>query len=96
VLRQVLPEISRSAQNTITGKIKVTVQVAVDASGNVSQATLTSAGPSKYFAARTLEAARQWKFDPPRAAGNATDSKWNLRFQLGRASTQVSPTEIKP
>jgi len=95
VLHQVLPEISRGAQNTIQGRIKVSVRVTVDASGNVSQATLTSAGPSRYFANKAVAAARQWKFKPPQENGQPKASEWLLRFQFGRSSTQVFPTEAK-
>ncbi|MFZ1008270.1 MAG: TonB family protein [Candidatus Sulfotelmatobacter sp.] len=95
VLQQVLPEVSRSAQNTIQGRVKVIVRVTVEASGNVSQATLTSAGPSKYFANKAVAAARQWKFKPPQENGQAKASEWLLRFQFGRGSTQVFPTEAK-
>ncbi len=95
VLHQVLPEISRSAQNTIQGRIKVSVRVTVDASGNVSQATLISAGPSRYFANKAVAAARQWKFKPPQENGQPKASEWLLRFQFGRSSTQVFPTEAK-
>jgi TonB family protein len=96
VLQQVLPEVSRGAQNTIQGHVKVSVQVSVDASGNVSQAKLVSAGPSKYFADRALAAARSWKFTPPQVDGQAAASEWILRFQFGRGSTQVFPAETKP
>ena len=95
VLHQVLPEVSRSAQSTIHGRVKVSVQVSVDSSGNVSQAKLTSPGPSKYFANQALTAARRWKFDPPQVDGQASNSEWILRFQFGRTSTQVFPAQIK-
>jgi TonB family protein len=96
VLHQVLPEVPRSAQNTITGTLKVIVQVSVDPSGNVSQAKLVSAGPSKYFADHALAAARSWKFNPPQLDGQATTSEWVLRFQFKRTSVQVVPAEVKP
>jgi len=96
ILQQVPPEVSRGAQNTIRGRVKVSVQVAVDASGNVSEARLTSPGPSRYFAARALAAARRWRFNPPQVEGKAAASDWVLRFHFGRTSTQVFPTEIKP
>jgi TonB family protein len=95
VLHQVLPEISRSAQHTIQGRVKVIVRVTVDASGNVLQATLTSAGPSRYFANKAVAAARQWKFKAPQENGRPKSSEWLLRFQFGRSSTQVFPTEAK-
>jgi TonB family protein len=96
VVRQVMPEVSRGAQNTITGRVRVSVQVTVDASGNVSDARLVSPGPSKYFAARSLAAARQWKFNPPQAGGQPTTSEWLLRFEIGRASIQAFPSQSKP
>jgi TonB family protein len=91
-----MPDVSRGAQKTIRGRVKVNVQVAVDRSGNVSEAKLVSAGPSKYFATRALAAARQWKFAPPQVNGQSTASAWMLRFQFGRTSTEVFPSEIKP
>jgi serine/threonine protein kinase len=96
VLRQVLPEVSRNAQSTITGHVKVSVQVAVDGLGNVSDAKLVSPGPSKYFASRSLAAARQWKFHAPQAAGQAVPSEWLLRFQIGSTSIEVFSSQIKP
>jgi TonB family protein len=96
VLQQVLPEVSKSARNTVTGRVKVDVRVLVDASGNVTQATLKSEVKSKYFANLALTAARRWKFNPPQVDGQATASEWLLRFQFGRTSTQVFPSETKP
>jgi TonB family protein len=96
VLQQVMPDVSRSAQNTITGRIKVSVQVSVNSSGSVTQTRLSSPGPSKYFANQALAAARRWKFNPPQVDGHAVASEWILRFQFARASTQVFPSETKP
>jgi TonB family protein len=96
VLQQVQPEVSRGAQNTITGHIKVSVRVEVDGSGNVSQARLVSPGPSKYFANRALEAARRWKFNPPQVNGQPAASEWTLRFEFSRANIEAFPAEIKP
>jgi TonB family protein len=94
VLQQVLPDISRSAQSTITGRIKVNVQVTVDASGKVTQAKLTSAGPSKYFAGQALSAARRWTFDPPQVDGQKKNSEWLLRFQFAKSSIEAFPKEV--
>jgi TonB family protein len=96
VLEQVLPDVSRSATNTIEGHVRVSVQVSVDASGNVSQAKLLAPGPSRYFADRALDAARRWKFVPPQVDGQAVASAWVLRFQFGRTDTQMFPSETKP
>jgi TonB family protein len=91
-----MPDVSRGALNTVRGHIKVGVQVSVDTSGNVSQTHLISAGPSKYFANKALAAARGWTFTPPQTNGQASPSKWILRFQIARSSIQVFPAEIKP
>jgi TonB family protein len=91
VLRQVLPDVSRSARNTIQGKIRVSVQVDVDPSGKVTSAKLTSPGPSQYFARLALQAAHHWEFKPPQVNGQATSSAWLLRFRFGRTATEVSP-----
>jgi TonB family protein len=96
VLQQVLPDVSRSAQDTITGRFKVSVQVEVDASGNVSEAKFVSPGPSTYFANHAMAAARRWKFAPPQVNGQAAASEWILRFQFARTSIQAFPTETKP
>ena len=96
VLKQVTPDVSRNAQNTIEGRLKVVIEVSVDASGNVSQAKLVSPGPSVYFANRALGAARGWKFTPPQIDGQAAASTWVLRFQFRKTSIEVSPTEKNP
>ncbi|MGA2348539.1 MAG: protein kinase, partial [Candidatus Sulfotelmatobacter sp.] len=57
VAHQVLPDVPQSARNTITGTIKISVQVEVDSSGKVTAAKLTHPGPSQYFARLALKAA---------------------------------------
>ena len=96
VLHQVMPDISRNAQNTIQGRLKVVVDVSVDASGNVSEAKFVSRGPSTYFANKALAAARGWKFNPPQVNGQAAPSDWVLRFQFRRTSVDVFPVEKHP
>jgi TonB family protein len=96
VLQQVMPDVSRNAQNTIEGRLRVVVEVSVDALGNVSEAKLVSPGPSVYFAKRALAAARSWKFNPPQVNGQAAASVWVLRFQFRRTSIEVFPAEKNP
>jgi len=96
VLQQSSAGVSRNALNTITGRLKVSIQVSVDASGNVSQAKFVSHGPSQYFATRAMAAAQRWKFKPPQIDGHAADSEWLLRFQFGRTSIEAFPAEVKP
>jgi TonB family protein len=96
VLQKVLPQVSPSARNTIEGKIKVRVRVEVDPSGNVTEARLVSAGPSKYFAQRALEASRGWKFTPAQVGGQSVPSEWSLRFGFRRTDTEVVATQTAP
>ncbi len=95
VVHKVLPEASRSAQNTITGTVKVTVRVDVDSAGKVSAAKLTSAGPSQYFAGLALKAAREWEFSPPAVDGASTPSLWAIEFRYKRNSIQASAERSK-
>jgi len=96
VAERVLPQVPRSARQTIQGKIKVIVRVQVDPNGGVSNAGLDSPGPSKYFANLALQAARRWKFKPTQVDGHALASIWILRFRFGRTTTEVSPVEASP
>ncbi|MFZ0296879.1 MAG: TonB family protein, partial [Candidatus Sulfotelmatobacter sp.] len=96
VLHQVMPDVSRNAQHTIEGRLKVVVDVSVDASGNVSEAKVVSPGPSRYFANKALAAARGWKFNPPQVNGQAAPSEWVLRFQFRRTAIDVFPVEKHP
>jgi TonB family protein len=93
-IHQVLPDISKSARNTITGHIKVNVRVEVDSSGKVSSAKLINAGPSRYFAGKALQASQQWEFTSPQVAGQPAHSAWMLHYRFGRARTEVSPEQL--
>ncbi|MGP0017450.1 MAG: serine/threonine protein kinase [Candidatus Sulfotelmatobacter sp.] len=95
VAHQVLPEVPQSARNTITGTIKVNVQVEVDTSGKVTSAKLTHPGPSEYFARLALKAAQQWAFTPPQVGGAPEASAWVIQFRFKRASTQASAQRMK-
>jgi TonB family protein len=72
------------------------VRLQVDASGNVSNASFDSAGPSKYFARVAMQAAQQWKFTPATANGRPAASVWVLQFQFTRDGAAVTPTEETP
>ena len=81
VLHEEIPDVPRSARNTIHGRINVAVRVTVDGSGRVTNASLKIPGPSKYFARLATEAARKWKFAP---ADNQDSRKWLVRFEFTR------------
>jgi TonB family protein len=96
VLQRVMPRVSPGAQNTIRGTIRIVVRVDVDAAGNVTQARLQLAGPSQYFARLALEAAREWKFKPAQANGQAVASEWFVRFGLSRHGIEGSAERTRP
>jgi TonB family protein len=96
VAHQVMPEVSNSALRTVHGKLKIRIKVTVDSSGNVVLAKFDSRGPSKYFAERTLEAARQWKFNPPQVDARGMPSEWILRFEFTRSGATVHPAQTFP
>lgn len=64
VRHRVIPDIPKSARNTIHGTIKVTVHVDVGPSGKVVAAKFKTSGPSRYFAQKAMNAAEQWEFAP--------------------------------
>ena len=92
VLQPVLPEVSKTARNTIQGTVRVTVRVTLDSSGNVTDATFESPGPSKYFARKAIEAAQQWKFNPVETNGQPASREWILQFQFKNSGTNVIPS----
>jgi len=94
VLHQVLPDVPQSARNTISGTVRVSVEVDVDSSGKVTSAKFKSAGPSKYFAALALKAAQGWEFSPPEVAGKPTASAWVIQFRFKQTSTQTSSQRV--
>jgi TonB family protein len=96
VLEQVLPEISEKARDSIVGTVRVGVRVQVNPAGHVTGVTLDSPGPSKFFAAKALAAAQDWKFIPPTLGGRSVPSEWILRFYFSNADTKVHPTQATP
>jgi TonB family protein len=86
VTQQVVPDVPRSASNTIHGTIRVKVKVAVDPSGAVSSASLISPGSSQYFARLALQASRKWKF----ASSGSVLKSWTLTFEFRRSGTRAA------
>src|ERR1700686_127916 len=89
VAHEVIPDVSRNSRNTITGTIKVTVQVEVDPSGKVRSAKLKHAGPSRYFAGLALKAAQRWEFSP-----QPPPCTWLTQFRFKRSGTQASAERV--
>jgi TonB family protein len=84
VLHQEIPDLSRSARESIRGVIKIAVRVIVDRSGNVVAATLDNRESSKYFARAAMDAAKKWKFVQ---AADQASRVWLLHFEITRAGT---------
>jgi TonB family protein len=91
-----LPRVSSRSLDTISGKIRVSVKLAVDSSGHVTEASLASPGPSHYFARVALEAAKGWTFTPPMRSGEAVPSSWMLRFAFTKKGIDVQPAQLSP
>jgi TonB family protein len=96
VLDQATPEASAKALATIHGTVRVGVKVHVDAAGNVSDAELDNAGPSRYFADLSLKAAKQWVFTPPEADGRSVPSDWKIHFRYTQSGVQMSSEQVAP
>jgi TonB family protein len=96
VVQQILPDVSKSSLRTIRGTVRVKVRLYINEAGNVEKVQIESAGPSKYFASKSLEAAQQWKFAAPVSDGKNVPSQWNLEFQFKRTATRVHPVQVAP
>jgi hypothetical protein len=81
VLHQEIPDVPRHARESIRGRIKVTVRVTVDRSGNVVGQRLVYSGSSRYFARLASVAAGKWKFAPTDKPGSRG---WLLQFEFTR------------
>lgn len=91
VVHRVIPDAPQSALDTIRGTVKVSIRVTVAPSGEVSEVTLDSPGPSKYFAKLAQQAAQHWKFAP-----NGTTSDWLLRFEFTATGAKAFAAPAAP
>jgi TonB family protein len=96
VLDQILPDAPQKALDTIHGVVRVAVRVHVDPTGNVTEATLDSPGPSQYFADLALKASRKWQFNSPEAGGHSVPSEWLIRFHFTPSGPKAIPTQTAP
>jgi TonB family protein len=96
VAQQPLPNVPKSAQDTIHGTIRVRLRLGVDASGNVTTARFISYGNSRYFARVALGAAEQWKFTPPQVDGHGVPSEWVLLFEFSKENIAAHSTPLHP
>jgi len=63
-VNEVIPNVPRSALQTIRGTIRVSVRLAVDKDGTVLAATPHDPGPSRYFERLAIDASKKWTFAP--------------------------------
>ena len=89
VVHQVIPDVPRHARESIRGRIKITVRVTVDRSGNVVGERLVNSGSSKYFARLATNAAAKWKFVPADKQGSR-ECLLQFEFTRGGATGQVA------
>jgi len=92
IVAQVMPDVPQKALDTIQGRIHVGIRIAVDSSGNVSNAEIESS-PSAYFANRALEAARRWKFKPAGIDSQNASREWLLHFEFTQTGSQLTSAE---
>lgn len=93
VVSRVLPQISGTARESMSGPRQVVVRVAVSRSGSVDDASYVSPGPGNYFARIAVHAAEQWKFTPPNPDGrHPQPSVWILRFHFTRGQIEATAT----
>jgi TonB family protein len=88
----VIPDVSRSARDTIRGTIRVSIRVIVDKDGNVLAATADEPGPSRYFARLSLEAARKWTFAP---IASEQQRVMLVRFYFKRSGTTARASPVQ-
>jgi len=96
VAQQPLPNVPKSARDTIHGIIRVRLRLGVDASGNVTTARFISYGASRYFARTALATAEQWKFTPPQIDGRTKPSEWVVVFEFSKADITAHSTPLHP
>lgn len=92
IISEVIPDVPRSARETIRGTVRVSVRVIVDKEGTVLVATADDPGPSRYFEGLAIQASKKWKFAP-------TDSGEQrimlVRFNFRRAGTTARADSLQ-
>jgi TonB family protein len=91
-IREVIPNVPRSARETIRGTVRVSVRVIVDKEGRVVVAAANDPGPSRYFERLAVQASKKWTFAP-------TDSEEQrimlLRFNFTRGGTRARANSLQ-
>jgi TonB family protein len=90
-VNEVVPEVPRSALQTIRGTIRVAIRVTIDRQGAVSAATTEERGPSRYFERLSTDAAKQWRFEPS-SSGKSRNALLRFNFTRDGASARQIPS----
>jgi TonB family protein len=89
VAKQIAPQVTNKARESLQGTVKVLVRVQVNSRGVVASAKLESRRASRYFERAALQAARRWRFTAPKVDGRAVSSSWQLEFDFGQSGTEM-------
>lgn len=92
-INKAVPEVPRSALQTIRGTIRVSVRVGIDKRGTVVDATTEDRGPSRYFERLALASAKKWTFTP---ANLEERRSMLLRFNYTRAGATAEASPLPP
>ena len=91
-INEVIPDVPRSARETIRGTIRVSIRVIVDKEGKVLAATADEPGPSRYFERLAVEASKKWTFTP---ADTEEQRIMLVRFYYKRAGTSARASSVQ-
>jgi TonB family protein len=91
-IHEVVPAVSRSSLDTISGTIRVHIRVIVAKDGTVVATTTDIAGPSRYFERLAVEAAKQWTFTP---TGSPEQRVMLVKFAFRRSGTTASASSVR-
>jgi TonB family protein len=91
-INEILPKVSQSALDTISGTVRVSVRVTINTQGAVVDATSENPGPSRYFERLSIEASRKWTFTP---ANSEEQRTMLLKFNFKRegVTAEAHPDE---
>jgi TonB family protein len=91
-INEVMPNVSRTALQTIRGTVRVLVRATIDRQGSVTAVASEIPGPSRYFERLSLAAARKWTFSP--AHSDAPRSVL-IRFDFTRDGTTARTQPVR-
>jgi TonB family protein len=91
-INEVIPDVPRSARETIRGTVRVSIRVIIDKEGTVIEAIADDPGPSRYFERLAVEAAKKWTFTP---ADSQAQRVMLVRFNFKRGGTTARANSVQ-